>query len=234
MKIYVISLKRGTKRREKIARRLLELGVVYEIVDAVDGMVLSIEDRFDAVRRFAFWCRVGRGVLDGEIGCALSHAKIYKRFIEDQSREGVDKTPCICILEDDAILSDYFPAALADIERTINPGQPEVVLLSNHNGQLLFADGYVLTAKAAAAILKCNAPMRSPCDFWWLWQKKGFISVRHCEPPVVAQDIHQTMIGRTLALSQMNFIQKIAWKVKRAIGLGIIGVWDLFGNDGSL
>ena len=234
MKVFVINLRRGVARREKIASRLAELNVEHEIVEAIDGAELSEEKKSKAVNRFIFWCRVGRGVLDGEIGCALSHAKIYKRFIEDQAREGIDKIPCICILEDDAIVSDRFKETLADIERTINTEKPEVVLLSNHDGQLFFADGYVLTAKAAAAMLKFNTPMQSPCDFWWLWQKKGLLSVRHCELPVVSQDIHQTMIGRTLALSQMNLAQKIVWKVKRTVGLSIVGVMDMFGKNGSL
>ena len=92
----------------------------------------------------------------------------------------------------------------------------------------------MLTAKAAEAILAYNTLMKSPCDFWWLWQKKGLISVRHCEPPVVSQDIHQTMIGRTLSLCQMNIMQKIVWKVKRAIGLSIVGVMDLFDMNGTV
>ena len=234
MKVFVINLKRGVERREKIASRLDELNVEYEIVEAIDGAELSEEKKSSAVKRFIFWCRVGRGVLDGEIGCALSHAKIYKRFIKDQAREGIDKIPCICVLEDDAILSDRFKEILENVERTINPEKPEVVLLSNHEGRLFFTDGYVLTAKAAAAILKFNTPMQSPCDFWWLWQKKGLLSVRHCEPPIVSQDIHQTMIGRALALSQMNLMQKIFWKAKRAVGLCIVGVMDMFGKNGSL
>lgn len=234
MNVFVISLTRGVARREKIASRLAELNVEYEIVEAIDGVELPEEKKSKAVNRFIFWCRVGRGVLDGEIGCALSHAKIYKRFIEDQAREGIDKIPCICILEDDAILSDRFKETLRDVERTINPEKPEVVLLSNHEGQLFFADGYVLTASAAAAMLKFNTPIQFPFDFWWLWQKKGLLSVRHCEPPVVSQDIHQTMIGRALALSQMNLMQKIFWKAKRAVGLCIVGVMDTFGKNGSL
>jgi len=234
MKVFIINLRRGVARREKIARRLAELNVEYEIVEAIDGVELPEGKKSNAVNRFIFWCRVGRGVLDGEIGCALSHAKIYKRFIEDQAREGIDKIPCICILEDDAILSDRFKETLRDVERTINPEKPEVVLLSNHDGQLFFADGYVLTAKAAAVMLKFNTPIQFPFDFWWLWQKKGLLSVRHCEPPVVSQDIHQTMIGRALALSQMNLMQKISWKTKRAVGLCIVGVMDLFDKNGSL
>lgn len=234
MNVLVISLKRSVERRESISNQLVELNVDYEIVEAIDGLELSPQNKVSAVNRFVFWCRVGRGVLDGEIGCALSHAKIYKRFIEDQAREGIDKIPCICVLEDDAILSDRFLSTLDLIERTINPEKPEVVLLSNHDRQLLFTDGYVLTARAAETILKVNTPMQCPCDFWWLWQKKGLLSVRHCDPPVVTQDIHQTMIGRTLSLSQMNLMQKITWKIKRAIGLSIVGVMDLFGKNGPI
>ena len=226
MKVYVINLKRGVKRRERISQRLRELGVAYEIVEAIDGAALPEHDKSNAVRRFTFWCHVGRGVLDGEIGCALSHASIYKRFIEEQGCVGAESMPCICILEDDAIVDVRFLETLAKIEDEVDPNKSEVVLLSNHDGQLLFTDGYVITAQAAKAVLKANMPMRCPCDFWWLWQKKGLLTVRHSEPSVIDQDIHQTMIGRSLAVSQMNFAQKVIWKIKRAIGLGIIFVYD--------
>ena len=226
MKVYVINLKRGVERRSRISRRLQEFGVAYELVEAVDGVELSEHDKSNAVERFAFWCHVGRGVLDGEIGCALSHASIYNHFIEEQGRVGAESMPCICILEDDAIVDDRFLETLAKIEDEVDPNKSEVVLLSNHHGQFLFADGYVITAPAAKAVLKANMPMRCPCDFWWLWQKKGLLTVRHSEPSVIEQDIHQTMIGRTLAVSQMNFAQKVFWKIKRAIGLGIIFVYD--------
>jgi len=228
MKVYVINLKRGVERRERISRRLRELGVAYEILEAVDGIGLSNKTKLDAVRQFAFWCHVGRRVLDGEIGCALSHASIYKRFIAEQESVGVASMPCICILEDDAIIDDRFLVTLARIEDEVDPNQSEVILLSNHYGQLLFADGYVITGPAAKAVLKANIPMCCPCDYWWLWKKRGLIDVRHIVPPVIGQDIHQTMIGRTLALSQMNIAQKVFWKVKRAIGLGIIFVHDTF------
>ena len=227
MKVYVINLKRGVERRERISRRLRELGVAYEIVEAVDGEALSQKAKLDSVRRFAFWCHVGRGVLDGEIGCALSHASIYKRFIEEQWCVGIESIPCVCILEDDAIVDDRFLETLAKIKDEVNPNRSEVVLLSNHDGQFLFADGYVITAPAARAVLKANMPMRCPCDYWWLWKKRGLIDVRHSVPPVIDQNIHQTMIGRTLAVSQMNLGQKAYWKTKRAIGLGIISVYDV-------
>ena len=226
MKVYVINLKRGVERRERISRRLQELSVDYEIVEAVDGAELSEHDKSNSVKRFVFWCHVGRGVLDGEIGCALSHAFIYKRFIEEQGRIGVEPMPCICILEDDAIVDDRFLETLAKIEDVVDPNKSEVVLLSNHDGQSLFTDGYVITAPAAKAVLRANIPMRCPCDFWWLWQKRGLVDVRHSVPSVIDQDIHQTMIGRTLALSQMNIAQKAFWKIKRAVGLGIIFVYD--------
>ena len=232
MKVYVINLKRGVKRRERISQRLRELGVAYEIIEAVDGVELSEHDKSNAVRRFTFWCHVGRGVLDGEIGCALSHASIYKRFIEEQGRVGAESMPCICILEDDAIVDDRFLETLAKIEDEVDPNKSEVVLLSNHDGQLLFTDGYVITVPAAKAVLRGNIPMRCPCDFWWLWQKRGLVDVRHSVPPVVDQDIHQTMIGRTLAVSQMNFAQKVFWKIKRAIGLGIQALCNAMQGDG--
>ena len=117
--IVVISLKRADVRCGRISQRLRGLGVTYEIFDAIDGRELSSKEKNRAVNRFSFWCRVGRPVLDGEIGCALSHVRVYKRFLEEQTRVGIDNIPCICILEDDAILTDRFKESLAGVERMI-------------------------------------------------------------------------------------------------------------------
>ena len=101
-----------------------------------------------------------------------------------------------------------------------------VVLLSNHNNWLLFTDGYVITVPAAMAVLKANMPMRCPCDCWWRWERRGLVDVWHSEPAVVDQDLRDSIIGRTPSLSQMNLAQKVFWKIKRAIGVAILLVWE--------
>jgi hypothetical protein len=67
-KIYCISLKRRTDRREKISSHLNSLGIDFEFFDAIDGKEIQ---------------NVNPNLNHGEIGCILSHLEIYKKSISD-------------------------------------------------------------------------------------------------------------------------------------------------------
>ncbi len=101
MKIYVINLERSTSRRQRLVDCFARFGYTdYEFFSAIDGRRIPAElkplvDRSSARRR------LGREMSDGEIGCALSHALVYKKILNDGVREAV-------VLEDDAILGDAF------------------------------------------------------------------------------------------------------------------------------
>lgn len=187
--------------------QLKRLGISYELHDAVGGELINREVWETYIDSFRFWCIVGRLAFAGEVGCKLSH---------DKAR--ANKEEVFCILEDDAILAENFIVELGKIEKEIDISKSQVVLLSHGDRELLFADGYVMTRKAAEAIKAENTPMKCPCDYWWYWKNKGIIDVWHHPIPVVSQDIHQTTIGRSKSLCQMNTFEKIWWKMKRVVG----------------
>lgn len=91
---YVINLARSSDRRERISTELTNLGVDFEIFDAVDGFQLTDED-------MALYSRArsrregGRELSVGEIGCALSHLRLYQKLVSSNHDE-------FLILEDDA------------------------------------------------------------------------------------------------------------------------------------
>lgn len=218
MKVYVISLARVIDRRMKICRRLDELTIPYEVFDAIDGPAMDAHDKRASIDRLRFWCAMGRNAFEGEIGCALSHYGVWRKGFA-----AVDAGP-ICVLEDDADIYDGFNAALREIEAKLDKAKPQVVLLSNHEGQFVFADGYVITRSAAEAIAVENSPIKRPFDHWWKWRDMGLVEVFRYDPPVVSQDIHQTTIGRAKALCQMGLAEKIWWKMKRLIGQMILAL----------
>ena len=173
---FVVNLAREKARRAAIESQLDTLGLEYEIVDAVDGRALTPElesqvDRGRAERR------LGEPLLPGEIGCALSHQKIYRRMLEC----GLDSA---VVLEDDALLG----AGFADIVRQLARSAEDLVLL-HHCYSFSYAwwrlwrpavgehrllpctrtpcstVAYYLTTKAATTLLREGLPVRGRADW---------------------------------------------------------------------
>ena len=100
MKIFIISLKHALDRRQAIAKELDGLGIQFEFVDAVVGADIDLYDakviNLAKIQKF-----LGRNITNGEIGCALSHASIYQKMIDEKISDAI-------VLEDDAIITPEF------------------------------------------------------------------------------------------------------------------------------
>ena len=83
LKTYVINLEKSTVRRQYMEKLLAPYSFLdVEFVKAIDGRLLSEEERR---ARFDFdGCRAlyGRTVNAGEVGCALSHRKAYESLLQ--------------------------------------------------------------------------------------------------------------------------------------------------------
>ena len=103
---YVINLARSHDRRERISTELANLGVDFEIFDAVDGAELTEEDMalYSSTRSRRDG---GRELSVGEIGCALSHLRLYQKLVDSNDEE-------FLILEDDA---EFGMAGLEIVKR---------------------------------------------------------------------------------------------------------------------
>src|SRR5690625_7796816 len=86
MKVYVITLKRHVKRQELMRQRMAHLGVEFEFFYGVDGYQLS---ESELARVDQAYCRehFGHELTHGEIGCALSHIKLYEKI----QKEGIEQ-----------------------------------------------------------------------------------------------------------------------------------------------
>ena len=78
MKTFVINLAKNNDRMLIMHAQLKRLGIKYERVDALYGKDMDSESKCRAVRTFRWHCAIGRRARDSEIGCALSHYKIYQ------------------------------------------------------------------------------------------------------------------------------------------------------------
>ena len=98
--IFVISLARAPERRTSIEHHLKELGLAYEIVNAVDGKLLPDEEQQKLLAP-------GVSYVPGVIGCYLSHVGVYQELVKRN-------LPIALILEDDARLNpEIVPALLS-------------------------------------------------------------------------------------------------------------------------
>lgn len=142
-RIFVVSLRRATDRRERLAPRLA--GLRYEFADAVDKRDLDRdrlvrEGTYDERRTRAPY-RYRTDMSLGAIGCALSHRRLY----EDMVASGWDR---MVVLEDDVVPRDATIALLPDTLRELPPSwelcylgywQNEVISLGRRLRQLSYA-----------------------------------------------------------------------------------------------
>ena len=241
MKVCLINLDRAPERLATATEQLKKLGVEFERVSAVDGQAMDEKEYRRHVNRFRSWCVIGRVCNRGEVGCALSH---FAAWGGETPRE------VTCVLEDDVLLDPRFKATLEAVEKWIDPSRPQIVLLTNHyrdtglgrwhSGYLseegeafavepiafdLYAEAYVITAKAAAAIKKANYPLITPCDHWERWAKAGLIELYRAKPTVASQnkDGFASSIRQegTRLVRDLPFHLWLLHKFKRLIGLSI-------------
>ncbi|MGI6245940.1 MAG: glycosyltransferase family 25 protein [Pseudochelatococcus sp.] len=105
-RIYVVSLRRAVERRKEIARQLEAYDRCFEFVDAVDAKEVGLETLQAQVDEVAVLRNMGRMLSGPEIGCALSHRKVYQAIVDEGLVGGI-------ILEDDAIIQPIFADLLS-------------------------------------------------------------------------------------------------------------------------
>ena len=206
--IFVISLARAEGRRAAMRARLDKLGADYEIVDAVDGAALTPADYGDNIlRRDKFRRKFGREILDGEIGCYLSHYRLWQRMV-------TEKIPSALVLEDDADWDEDLLAVADDIDnldwswgvvlfsakqRKV-PGRILEETIGDNRKLLLCgrrvatAAGYVISQMGAWALLQHCREITAPIDIsygeWW----SSEIPFYAVTPPLVRQMESESLI----------------------------------------
>jgi glycosyl transferase family 25 len=128
--IWVLNLKSDTQRLDFMSKQLKALGLDFTVVEALDGDRLSESDwklySKDRARKFS-----GRELVRGEVGCALSHARMWARIVREDIPEAL-------IFEDDVYIGAAFPALLARRNRL--PPDWELINFSTNAAQEPFGD----------------------------------------------------------------------------------------------
>uniref|UniRef100_A0A8C5RSW7 Cerebral endothelial cell adhesion molecule n=1 Tax=Laticauda laticaudata TaxID=8630 RepID=A0A8C5RSW7_LATLA len=116
--VFLINLARRADRRRRMLESLSELEIAPLVVDAVDGRSLnssSIKKLGINLLQGYYDPFSGRTLTKGEVGCFLSHHRVWKEIVE----RGLEKS---LVLEDDIRFEAYFKRRLLklmdELERT--------------------------------------------------------------------------------------------------------------------
>lgn len=177
--VFVISLKSDEARREKLKERFKNYGE-FKLVEATDGRAMSAKEYYGyALPGLEAY---GRLLSPSEVGCSLSHARVYEEFLKSDASFAL-------ILEDDVIGDEsgikkaFETAAKMDAGSALVCGAQDGLegrfsafgkkldedfwLVSKRSyGTIYRAAAYVLDRRAAEKILQTHKKALCVADFW--------------------------------------------------------------------
>jgi glycosyl transferase family 25 len=202
MKVYVVNMERSVHRREAIEKHLKQLGISYELVNAVDGRLMS-EDEARNIQA------PGIELTKSEIGCMLSHMKIYEQM---QRRE----EEFALILEDDVLITEIgLPVVfnklepflskdtvtlltyfwIKDKKLMLRKAYPDMKISGKSTHYFICnpasvngigrSGAYFISKQCAKKILDFQTPkLQCRTDAWEVYDEFGIISGVHCMYPM--------------------------------------------------
>ncbi|WP_353416946.1 glycosyltransferase family 25 protein [Enterobacter hormaechei] len=219
MRTFIVNLKHSLERRAKMECQLSELNIAYEFIEAVDGRKMTETELRNVTREtnYAF--------LPGEVGCALSHQKIYKRIID----ENIDAA---LILEDDVVLNSDLREILNNV--TLSKTKPEILLLSRVNKYYkkpfkhIFGSynihktqhattthAYIINQKAARSLLDNLYPVWMVADKWSLFEDLSLAKIHSIVPyPVrLSEEANVSTINESKGDAMLDAKKKKIWNL---------------------
>ena len=198
---FVVNLRKDIFRREWMESQLRnEKSLAVNFIDAVDGRLIG-EDYLKSIydRSFVI-ANEGRDFTRDEIGCSLSHNKIYREIIEKDINFAL-------ILEDDAWLSPHISDVVLEAISKIDSEEPAVILLTvaksylsrptvlrcgSYDVKLAYQAwgtlGYLINKSAAKKISEINMPVRYSADSWWVFRRHAGIKIMCFTPILVIEN----------------------------------------------
>ena len=204
---YVISLPESADRRETCFKACREAGLEPQLFEAVNGRELikeyesapekfsgciELSDKTVLSLGFGRHVTIADKLIGSELGCALSHLKLYEKI-------AADKSPYSLILEDDTLFThavkEVLPLILEKkdhwdivqlahrsgvrgffVQQTITldirrkwflkrEGMGWFDPIFNRRRIALLCAGYIINRKAATRLVKLGFPVRMPADY---------------------------------------------------------------------
>jgi glycosyl transferase family 25 len=227
-KAFILHLERATGRRANVEALRAGLPIESEILPAVDGARLSVEDVKAAYARSRFRPRYPFALRPAEIGAFLSHRGAWRRIVD----EGLDFA---VVFEDDAeidrerfaALLDFVVAERARWEYVLLPAaglEPAGAAIARGGGFTLLkphspplrAIGQIVSRKAAERLLAISAPFDRPVDtFLQMAWVTGVTMLAATPTPV--RDVSRETGGTTVQRKRMGALQRLHHEIMRPI-----------------
>lgn len=224
-KIYVINLKKDIDRKKNIINELRKQNIInYEIINAINGNELShkeiISNTFQNKKKINPW---NTKMSPSQIGCALSHIKIYRQFIKSEYNFAL-------ILEDDAIFKYNLEDELKNFIKDSFIYKKQIVLLSELKQfygkpikkiekyelvnvlNAFFAHAYFINKNAAKSIISFNYPIKTIADNLVFFKIYCGIKITGINPFIVDQD--KKKFQTTISVEKKNYKKKFLFKQK--------------------
>lgn len=173
MTAWLINLPVSVARRERSEAQLRAADLPVTLFLALDGRALwdSLRPTLDEP---SFRRNTGRAVMPGEIGCYHSHLGVWQALLDSDSRMAL-------VLEDDVVLHDEFPEALAAAMRVadrwdllklnrirakqpVRQGQVGRWQVNAYAGPATGLGAYLIRRDLAARLLPAMLPVTRPID----------------------------------------------------------------------
>ena len=212
LKTYVINLERSTVRKQYMKDLLSPYDFLdIEFMKAIDGRILTEEERHSGFDYDESVNLYGRNLNAGEIGCALSHRKVYKLLLDS------DRSYALVLEDDIKILRNLNSLDLKGIDSLLNDGEPRVMMLSGDYGyykkqpiaRLYSAVGayaYIINKAAASLIMAINPPC-SVADDWMFYKRKG-LKLYAAYPYMVDANVNMELLG--------SDVKQDSWSIDRS------------------
>lgn len=208
---FVVHLARATRRRPQVDRLIATCPIDAEIIDAVDGSAMNSQERANVYRNEKlFEPPYPFTITPGEIGCFLSHRRIWKEIVSRNLDAGL-------VLEDDVELDGaQFAGALqlasehvgdvGYIQFTVRPVKPPLQIVAQSATHRLIepeiaplrTSAQLVSATAAAQLLALTETFDRPVDGLLQLQWVTGISV-HCVIPSGTSDRTAETGGSTIS-----------------------------------
>lgn len=215
MQVYVINLERNPERFVFISKRLEELKINFNRIDAVDGHALS--EQF--IEEFRENSKRSKGWLKGQVGCFLSHRIAWQKIVDNDSEYGL-------VLEDDLHISSHLKSFIYDfkwipkeadivrIESTTNwvkltnkarVNDRELSLIYNDSWG---AGAYIISKEAAASLLRQAPKIWLPADTYIFVKSMSRVAsglkIYQLTPALVCQDKYAEGVVETDQLKKFD------------------------------
>lgn len=213
--VWIINLKRDTEKLVFMQTQMQRLGVDYRVIEAIDGRSLG-EDQMAPYSKKISVRDFGRELTAGEIGCALTHIRIWNLMVE----EGLDE---VLILEDDVHIGiglievlkhrDRLPKDYQQINFSTRAKQrpfgciiSDIYRASNHQETPYSAEAYLINRSGAQKLLELVDPLYMPIDNFIIIT--DIVSYSIFPTVAVSSDIPSSIGRRSDNMPKLTFGQK--------------------------